>query len=106
MKFVEDLAYMMEHVNFKEITQFKPKVSDEDMAVSIDHLILSTRAENRLKSHNLLTIGEIINKWDVLKDLNKIGVQSVCDIKIAVLSYLYEKMDDEQIKDFWIRSLT
>lgn len=104
--FRQDLVYMLEKYPCNNI-KFRLRLKDDDLDIPIEELdtLLTQRAFNRLKNFHLDTIGKVIDKWNVLGNFDKVGKTSVVDIKTAVISYFYNKYTEEQIKDFWLRSL-
>lgn len=62
----------------------------EKNALSQDIMILdlSPRCYNALKRSAINTIEDVINKWDNLSGIRKVGVNSVIEIKDKMTTYL------------------
>lgn len=66
----------------------------------VDELELGTRASNTLKRAGIFKIQDIGKKWNRL-DVRGSGVKTIKEIKNKYLAYYYDKLDDEERKDFW-----
>lgn len=75
------------------------EASSETLNRSVRELdIVSGRAVNALGRMGVKTVGDIIDKWDLLPNVHQIGVTTVKVIKNAVINFLIENATDEQLR--------
>lgn len=104
----DDVMYFMDKFDLSGMRDigFPIRYKDADMDVSIDNLDIGNRAYNRLRNFHLDTIGKVIDAWDKLANLQKVGKTTVAEIKFAVVEFFYRRLDEDQIKAFWLRALS
>ena len=67
----------------------------------LDNLGLSERAYNCARRGKIMTIEDIGKRWNELGRLRGAGVKTVKEIKNKYVSYYYNRLNDEERKQFW-----
>lgn len=109
-QFRQDLDYMVTMITGGDKKRLKPiqfrmTFTEEELMTPISHLGLPPRAFGRLVDKGFQTVADVVDNWEALRAIPKLGRVSAEQIKVAIISLAYERYTDEQRQDFWLRSL-
>lgn len=71
------------------------------MVGDIRDLGTNERAYNAMRRNKIEDIKEIDSHWDSFGNLNGIGATSIKEIKNKYMQYYYDKLNEEERKEFW-----
>ncbi len=89
---------------FGNSIKVKIPLSNSFLEQSIDDLTLSVRARNGLMRNGSSTVGAVYEKimsGEGLETIRNLGKKSVGEIKVAILTYAYEDLNDREKLRFW-----
>ena len=100
--FSRDLTLVLGCNDLKKNRVEFPLTFDKDFRFkSIDELFLKTRASNVLKRRNIFTLGQVLDNFDDLIHFRNCGLDTVKEIKNALLQVWYETLDSDARVAFW-----
>lgn len=70
--------------------------------VPIDEIPLNNRAFNALKRNKYETVGQVVDNMWKLPKANSVGTKTLKEIKNSILRFAYNRMDDNQKRQFWM----
>lgn len=100
--FKNDLTYVILNSDLKSKRVEFPLTFDKEFKQrSIDDLFLKTRASNVLKRRKVFTIGQVMDNFEDLAHFRNCGVDTVKEIKNALLETWYETLNSDERIEFW-----
>lgn len=97
--FIRDLQIIRENANIPAYQRYKFIINNFKPDTSVDVLDLSVRAENSLRRSGVTNFEQL--RHCNLKKIRGCGTGTIKEVWTKFMSYHYDRMNDEQRKQFW-----
>lgn len=103
ISFRNDLTYMLSRIDLadEKQVQFPIAFNDEFKKKPIEELYLKARGTNVLKRNKIMSIGDLLERFDDLLKMRNCGVDTAKEIKNRLLQLWYESVDEPTRNEFW-----
>jgi len=107
--FISDLEVIINEANVNVPEKFEfnirhiSRIANKNIAAIPT---LDVRQYNALKRNDVYTVGQIVDRWNDLVNMNYVGAVTVKGIKNALLSYYYDNLSDDEKMEFWKKAFS
>ena len=101
--FKEDLEKVATIANWDDVETLRFPIfyTKEIENILIEDLELSQRAYTVLRTNRVRCLGELIRRWDEIKDFRSCGIITRREIKQKFLQKWYQMLSNEDVDRFW-----
>lgn len=79
------------------VMRYRSRIDNDN----ITNLDLIPRAENVLLMNGIETVKQLFNNLNKVSGFKGSGIKSVKNINTALMSYYYDRLNEEERKEFW-----
>lgn len=89
----------------RKTIQFPCHFTKDFEDTSIEYVTNDTRAINAMKRAQIMTTGQLIERFEEIPRLRNVGTKTVTLLRRSLMDYYYESLEDADKKAAWIKQI-